>query len=168
MCHHRESTHRKWKIMKPALLSELKEKRRLHLVHLQASNPELTRAFYYRTTLDKLVISFICEGLHSQYLNNLPSRPWLTGAFENSRSLHVRKAITAKLKKSGDCVNNNRLLESEAEKLHQGHCSLDWWSAALACKRLRGSHTFDVLASTLDYIHSQSHIHDKNNYRQRV
>jgi len=51
--------------MKTALLSILKEKKkRLHLtVHLQASNAELTRSFYYQTTLDKLAISFICEFL---------------------------------------------------------------------------------------------------------
>ncbi|KAK6295252.1 hypothetical protein J4Q44_G00344780 [Coregonus suidteri] len=36
--------------------------------------------------------------------------------------------------------------------------SLNRCSAALACKRLRGSHTFDVLAGALNYIHSEFEI----------
>lgn len=39
--------------------------------------------------------------------------------------------------------------------------SLERNSAALACIRLKGSHTFDVLAAALEEIHSEYHIREK-------
>ncbi|KAL1277390.1 hypothetical protein QQF64_024063 [Cirrhinus molitorella] len=39
--------------------------------------------------------------------------------------------------------------------------SLERHSAALACKRQKGSHTFEVLASAMNDIHSEYEIHDK-------
>jgi hypothetical protein len=39
--------------------------------------------------------------------------------------------------------------------------SLERQSAALACKRLRGSHTFDDLARALEEIHSEYNIREK-------
>jgi len=41
------------------------------------------------------------------------------------------------------------------------HTTLERQSAALACKKLKGSHTFDVLASAIDEIHSDYGIRDK-------
>lgn len=49
--------------------------------------------------------------------------------------------------------------------------SLKRCSAALACKQLRGAHTFDVLASALNEIHSEFEIQPEdceNNNRQWV
>jgi len=64
--------------------------------------------------------------------------------------LDVRKAITVKLRNveivSTDCwsVRERSYIRVTAHWINE---TVDWRSAALPCKRLRGSHKVDVLAS---------------------
>lgn len=42
------------------------------------------------------------------------------------------------------------------------HDTLERCSAALACRQLKGSHTFSALAEVLDNIHTEYNIQEKN------
>ncbi|XDV53656.1 hypothetical protein PO909_022103 [Leuciscus waleckii] len=131
--------------------------------------------------LDKLVINFICEGLQPFSVVEQPAFKTLIKCLHPSATLmsrptvrlriqeaakHVRKAITAKLRNvefvstTTDCwsVRQRSYIGLTAHWIDE---TLDRKSAALACERLRGRHTFYVLASALDDIHSQYHIRDK-------
>ncbi|KAG1924762.1 zinc finger BED domain-containing protein, partial [Pimephales promelas] len=135
-----------------------------------------------QATLDKLVINFICEGLQPFSVVEQPAFKTMINTLHPSATLmsrptvllriqeaamHVRKAITAKLR-NVEFVSTTTDCWSVRQRSYIGFTAhwidnetLERKSAALACKRLRGHHTFDVLASALDDIHSQYHIRDK-------
>ena len=137
-----------------------------------------------QAAVDKHLIDLICQGL-------LPFRMVKLPAFQKfvlvlQPSVHVISRPTVKRKLAQEA-------ESMKMKIKKGFSSIDYvatttdcWTArrcsfigltahwidpttlkrhsvALACKRLKGSHTFDVLASTIDEIHANYEIRDKVN-----
>lgn len=76
-------------------------------------------------------------------------------------------STSEKRKLSFERCNHYRLLDSAPARLHRGHNSLDRWgnfgkqTTAPACKREKWSHTFDVLAGTIDGLHCHYRIRRK-------
>ncbi|KAL0147708.1 hypothetical protein M9458_056986 [Cirrhinus mrigala] len=132
--------------------------------------------------VDKLMINFICEGLHPFSLVEQPafrdlllalnpqckviSRPTLRNRIDGAAN-QLKKTLVSHLSKvtyvatTTDCwtAHQQSYIGVTAHWIDEE--TLERRSAALACQRLKGSHTFDVLAGALDDIHCQYRIRGK-------
>ena len=124
--------------------------------------------------IDKLLVNFICEGLHPFSLVEQPafkksistlnpqckvlSKPTLMKRIEGAVS-HMKTNLISHLSKvsyiatATDCWSAHRQSYIGVTCHWIDEETLERRSAALACKRLRGSHTFNVLEGALDEIH---------------
>ena len=129
--------------------------------------------------IDKLIVNLICEGLHAFSFVEQPafkelvvalnphikviSRPTVRTRIEAS-AIQMRKNVILRLSEvscvatTTDCwtAHQQSFIGVTAHWIDEG--TLERRSAALACKRLKGSHTFDVVAGALDDIHCQYRI----------
>lgn len=132
--------------------------------------------------VDKLMINLICEGLHPFSLVEQPafkellltlnpqckviSRPTLRTRIDGAAN-QLKKTLVSHLSKvsyvatTTDCwtAHQQSYIGVTAHWIDEE--TLERRSAALACQRLKGSHTFDVLAGALDDIHCQYRIRGK-------
>ncbi|KAI2647136.1 hypothetical protein H4Q32_028534 [Labeo rohita] len=135
-----------------------------------------------KVKVDKLMINLICEGPHPFSLVEQPafrdlllalnpqckviSRPTLRNRIDGAAN-QLKKTLVSHLSKvtyvatTTDCwtAHQQSYIGVTAHWIDEE--TLERRSAALACQRLKGSHTFDVLAGALDDIHCQYRIRGK-------
>lgn len=132
--------------------------------------------------VDKLVISFICDGLHPFSVVEQPAFNDLIVTLNLQCHVISRPTLRTRIEEAANQMKKN--LMSHLSKVSYVGTTTDCWtahqqsflgitvhwideetlerqSAALACKRLKGSHTFDVLAAAIDDIHCQYKIRGK-------
>ncbi|RXN39153.1 transposase [Labeo rohita] len=120
---------------------------------------------HVKKTVDRAILHFIVQGLQSFSLVETPSFQDLIVKLQPSSAVMSRKidSATSKMKER---------LKNEMKKVPYIATTTDCWtarrrsfigvtarrSAALACRQLRGSHTFDALAAVLTDIHAEYEI----------
>lgn len=134
-----------------------------------------------QATLDKLVLNFVCEANQPFSVVEMPSFKTLIETLQphtvmTRKTLCTRIQEAAKHKKSiiikklsaVNYVATTTDCWSARQRSYLGvtchwidNTSLERHSAALACRPVKGSHTFDVLAAALEEIHSEYHIREK-------
>ncbi|KAJ8273932.1 hypothetical protein GJAV_G00107110 [Gymnothorax javanicus] len=146
-------------------------------VMLRVANKRVPQA-----TVDKLVINFICEGLQPFAVVEQPAFKELVTTLQPQAKVISRPTVRARICEAADHMR--KTLVAALDKVRFVATTTDCWSAhqksylgvtchwieeeslerrsaALACKRLRGSHTFDMLAAALDDVHCQYKIRGK-------
>lgn len=127
-----------------------------------------------QATVDRLVVDFVTEALLPFSVVGLPSFKRLVTGLQPSRTVLCRKTVKARMAdmvsalktrlvetlRSVDCVATTTDCWSARNRSYLGvtahwidSVTLGRVSAALACRRLRGSHTFLALASALESVH---------------
>lgn len=134
-----------------------------------------------QATLDQLVLNFVCQADQPFSVVEKPSFKTLIETLQphtvmTRKTLCTRIQEAAKHKKSliikklsaVNYVATTTDCWSARQRSYLGvtchwidNTSLERHSAALACRPVRGSHTFDVLAAALEEIHSEYHIRGK-------
>lgn len=135
-----------------------------------------------QATVDKLVINFIREGLQPFAVVEQPTFKELVTTLQPQAKVISRPTVCARICEAADHVKET--LVAALDKVKFVAATTDCWSAhqksylgvtcqwieeeslerksaALACKRLRGSHTFDMLAGALDDVHCRYKIRGK-------
>ncbi|XP_067298604.1 zinc finger BED domain-containing protein 4-like [Pseudorasbora parva] len=151
-------------------------------------NPKIMSAFSSPATkvtqgvIDKLLINFVCEGNQPFSIVELPSfkkmietlQPQCTvmtrktlrlkvqDAFGNMKSAIVQKLNNAEyVATTADCWSARQRSYLGVTCHWIDSTSFERCSAALACRRMTGSHTFDVIAAALEEIHVEYKIRGK-------
>ncbi|XP_058629915.1 uncharacterized protein LOC131539375 [Onychostoma macrolepis] len=151
-------------------------------------NPKIMSAFSSPATkvtqavIDKLLINFVCEGSQPFAIVELPSfrkiietlQPQCTvmtrktlrlkvqDTFENMKSALIQKLNNAEyVATTADCWSARQRSYLGVTCHWIDSTSLERCSAALACRRMTGSHTFDVIAAALEEIHEEYKIRGK-------
>ncbi|CAI5646499.1 uncharacterized protein LOC109202921 [Oreochromis niloticus] len=132
-----------------------------------------------QATFDKLLLTFVCEANQPFSIVETSSFKTMmeTSVYSNDKENIVLKNTThceehekhnhQKTEHRELCCYHNRLLAARQHSYLGVTChwiddiSLERHSAALACRPLKGSHTFDLLAAALEEIHSEYHIREK-------
>jgi KRAB domain-containing zinc finger protein len=132
--------------------------------------------------IDDLLIGFITEGLMPFSTVEMPSFPRLVKGLQPNRSVMCRATVTKRIDEKASLVKKN--VKDAMAKVQQVATTTDCWtarrrsyigvtahwidsetldrvSAALACRRLKGRHTYDVLAAKLEEIHTEYEIVSK-------
>lgn len=131
---------------------------------------------------DQLLINFICEGLHPFTLVEQPafkelvstlnpqctiiSRPTLRARIQ-AASTEMKKAVVSHLSQVSHVATTTDCWSAHQRSFIGVTChwiddkTFERRSAALACQRLKGSHTFEVLAGAIDDVHCQYGIRAK-------
>lgn len=132
--------------------------------------------------MDKLILNFITEGLQPFSIVNLPPFKELVTNLCPGKTVMCRETVKNHLK--NHATNMKRNLRIALESVDTVATTTDSWSArgksyigvtahwidknnmerisaALACQRLTGSHTYDVLAHALGNIHNEYGIGNK-------
>lgn len=131
--------------------------------------------------IDKAVVKYVVQGLQpfcvveqepfkdfvKELQPNAKIISWLTlRSMKDDASKAMKKAVTKAMRAvdhiaTTDCWSTRRRSFIGVTAHWLDPDSLTRCSAALACKQFRGSHTFDVLASALNDIHSEFEIRGK-------
>ena len=127
-----------------------------------------TAACVSQATVDHLVLDFIVEGLLPFSTVELPAFKRLVTGLQPGKSVPCRATVKTRMQsrvatlQSVECVATMTDCWSARNRSYIGAtvhwidlATMDRRSAALACRRLRGSHTFDVLAGALEDVHRQ-------------
>ncbi|XDV25427.1 hypothetical protein PO909_029347, partial [Leuciscus waleckii] len=135
-----------------------------------------------QVNINKAVIKFVVEGLQPFSVVDLQafkdliqdlqpnatimSRPTLRSSIAEATKSMKKKLIAAMseveyIATTTDCWTTRRRSFIGITAHWLGPDSLDRHSVALACRQLKGSHTFDVLAAALNDIHAEYQIRDK-------
>ena len=133
-------------------------------------------------TVDRLKLNFITEGLQPFSIVSLPAFKELVTNLCPGKTVMCRETVKSRLK--NHVTEMKRHLRIVLESVETVATTTDCWSArgksyigvtahwinkdnmerisaALACQRLTGSHTYDVLARTLENIHNEYGIGNK-------
>lgn len=134
-----------------------------------------------QATLDKLVLNFVCEANQPFSVVETPSFKTMIETLQ-PHTVMTRKTLCTRIKEAAkhkksiiikklsavNYVATTTDCWSARQRSYLGvtchwidNNSLERHSAALACRRLKGSHTFDILAAALEEIHSEYHIREK-------
>ena len=133
-------------------------------------------------TVDRLILNFITEGLQPFSIVSLPAFKELVTSLCSGKTVMSRETVKNRLKICATEMKQHlrKCLDSVITVATTTDCwsargksyigvtahwintdSMKRISAALACQRLKGSHTFDVLASALENIHNEYGIGNK-------
>ena len=135
-----------------------------------------------QAAVDKHLIELICQGLLPFRMVELPAFRKFVEVLQPG--VHVISRPTVKRKLALEAESIKMKIKKAVSSIEYVATTTDCWtarrrsfigltahwidpttlkrhSAALACKRLKGSHTFDVLASAIDEIHASFGIRDK-------
>lgn len=134
-----------------------------------------------QATLDKLMLNFVCEANQPFSVVETPSFKTMIETLQ-PHTVMTRKMLCTRIKEAAkhkksiiikklsavNYVATTTDCWSARQRSYLGvtchwidNTSLERHSAALACRRLKGSHTFDILAAALEEIHSEYHIREK-------
>ncbi|KAI2644400.1 Zinc finger BED domain-containing protein 4 [Labeo rohita] len=135
-----------------------------------------------QAVIDKLLISFVCEGSQPFSIVELPSFRKIVETLQPQCTVMTRKTLCLKVQDTfenmksaliqklnhADYVATTADCWSARQRSYLGvtchwidSTSLERCSAALACRRMTGSHTFDVIAAALEEIHEEYKIRGK-------
>ncbi|XP_060787122.1 uncharacterized protein LOC132892769 isoform X1 [Neoarius graeffei] len=135
-----------------------------------------------QATLDKLVLNFVCQANQPFSVVETPSFKTMIETLQPQCTVLTRKTLCCRLQEAAKTMKSIIVKKLSAvnhvatttdcwsakQRSYLGvtchwidHNSLERHSAALACRHLKGSHTFDVLAAALEEIHSEYHIREK-------
>lgn len=135
-----------------------------------------------QTTLDKLVLNFVCEANQPFSVVETPSFKVMIETLQPQRTVMTRKTLCSKLQEAAKNMKSDIIKKlstvnhvatttdcwSARQRSYLGvtchwidTITLERHSAALACRPVKGSHTFDVLAAAIEDIHSEYHIREK-------
>uniref|UniRef100_A0A3Q3AHZ6 HAT C-terminal dimerisation domain-containing protein n=1 Tax=Kryptolebias marmoratus TaxID=37003 RepID=A0A3Q3AHZ6_KRYMA len=132
--------------------------------------------------LDRLIVNFVCEASQPFSLVEAPSFKNIIESFHPQCTLITRKTLCCKIQETAK--NLKSIIIKKLSAMNHVATTTDCWtarqrsylgvtchwiepttlerqSAALACQRVKGSHTFDVLAAALEEIHSEYQIREK-------
>ncbi|XP_034159778.2 E3 SUMO-protein ligase ZBED1-like [Pangasianodon hypophthalmus] len=135
-----------------------------------------------QSTIDRLVVEFVCESLQPFTIVELPTFKNLIHTMQPSCTVMSRPTVKLRIEEAAAKVKKNII--AEMAKVSYIGTTTDCWtarqrsyigvtahwidestlerrSASIAFRRLKGSHTFDLLAGTLDDIHSEYGISGK-------
>ncbi|XP_019218957.2 uncharacterized protein LOC109203673 isoform X2 [Oreochromis niloticus] len=150
-------------------------------------NAKLTDSFtgsrrITQATFDKLLLTFVCEANQPFSIVETSSFKTMMETLQPQCTVMTRKTLCSKIQ---DAVKNMKsIIIKKLSTVNYVATTTDCWSArqhsylgvtchwiddislerhsaALACRPLKGSHTFDVLAAALEEIHSEYHIREK-------
>ena len=133
-------------------------------------------------TVDRLLIKLICEGHHPFTLVEQPAFQEFAAALNPQYNMLSRPTLKRRISEAA--ADMKMKITSHLSNVKYVATTTDCWSAhqkgyigvtchwiddltlerrsvVLACKRLKGSHTFEVLAGVLDDIHCQYRIRGK-------
>lgn len=132
--------------------------------------------------MDNLLINFVCEGNQPFSVVELPSFKKLIETLQPQCTVMTRKTLRLKVQSTFENMksaliqklNNTEFVATTADcwsarqRSYLGvtchwidSTSFERCSAALACRRMTGSHTFDVIAAALEEIHVEYKIRGK-------
>uniref|UniRef100_I3JQD7 HAT C-terminal dimerisation domain-containing protein n=1 Tax=Oreochromis niloticus TaxID=8128 RepID=I3JQD7_ORENI len=150
-------------------------------------NTKLTDSFtgsrrVTQATFDKLLLTFVCEANQPFSIVETSSFKTMMETLQPQCTVMTRKTLCSKIQEAAknmksiiikklstvNCVATTTDCWSARQHSYLGvtchwidDISLQRHSAALACRPLKGLHTFDVLAAALEEIHSEYHIREK-------
>lgn len=151
-------------------------------------NPTIKSAFSALVTrvmqavVDKLLVNFVCDGNQPFSVVELPSFKKIIETLQPQCTVMTRKTLRLKIQDASenmksalvkklndaDYVSTTADCWSARQRSYLGvtchwidKTSLERCSPALACRRMTGSHTFDVIAAALEEIHSEYKIRGK-------
>lgn len=135
-----------------------------------------------QSTADRLVVEFVCDSLQPFTIVELPTFKNLIHTMQPSCTVMSRPTVKLRIEEAAAKIKKN--ITAEMAKVSYIGTTTDCWtarqrsyigvtahwidesslerrSASIAFRRLKGSHTFDLLAGTLDDIHSEYGISEK-------
>ncbi|XP_039599784.1 uncharacterized protein LOC120522979 [Polypterus senegalus] len=131
---------------------------------------------------DKLVLTFVCEANQPISVVETTSFKTMMETLQPQCTVMTRKTLFSKIQEAAK--NMKSIIIKKLSTVNYVATTIDCWSAgqhsylgvtchwideislerhsaALACRPLKGSHTYDVLAAALEEIHSEYHIREK-------